>query len=64
MFAFFIPGIIVAVAGFVALGLFTRRGSRSRAWITATPNRIGLLGIAILVLLWMVVALYNAATPH
>ena len=62
MLDFFIPGLIIAVVGFAAVGLFTRRGGPARAWITATPNRIALLGIAILVLLWVAVALYNEAT--
>jgi heme/copper-type cytochrome/quinol oxidase subunit 2 len=62
MLEFFVPGIIIGAAGFGAIFLFTRRGSRTRAWVTATPNRIAGTGIAILILLWMGVATYNEAT--
>jgi len=62
MLAFFIPGLIIVAIGFAAIYLFTRPGGRARAWITATPNRIAGLGIAILVLLWAGVVVYNEAT--
>lgn len=62
MLEFLIPGLIIVAAGFAAIYLFTRPGGRARAWITATPNRIAGLGIAILVLLWAGVAVYNEAT--
>ncbi|MFC5479704.1 hypothetical protein [Massilia suwonensis] len=59
MFDFFIPGLIIIAVAFGAIYLFTRSGSRARAWITATPNRIAGLGIAILILLWVGVLTYN-----
>lgn len=59
MFEFFIPGLIIAASGFGAVCLFTRSGSRARAWITATPNRIAGLGIVILVLAWVGVFAFN-----
>ena len=59
MFEFFIPGLIIAAIGISAVYLFTRKGGRARAWITATPNRIAGVGIAILVLLWAGVLTYN-----
>lgn len=59
MLEFFIPGIIIAVIGLSSVYLFTRSGSRVRAWITGTPNRIAGLGIVILVLLWVGVLTYN-----
>lgn len=57
MVGFFVPGIIIG-----AVFLFTRRGSGTRAWVTATPNRIAGTGIVVLILLWMGVATYNEAT--
>jgi hypothetical protein len=62
MLEFLLPGIIIGAVGFGAILLFTRRGSRARAWVTATPNRIAGTGIAILILLWIGVATYNEAT--
>jgi hypothetical protein len=62
MLEFLLPGIIIGTVGFGAVFLFTRRGSRARAWVTATPNRIAGTGIVILVLLWVGVATYNEAT--
>jgi heme/copper-type cytochrome/quinol oxidase subunit 2 len=62
MLEFLLPGIIICAAGFGAIFLFTRRGGRARAWVTATPNRITGTGIAILILLWIGVATYNEAT--
>ena len=62
MLEFLLPGIIIGAVGFGAIFLFTRRGSRARAWLTATPNRIAGTGIAILILLWIGVATYNEAT--
>lgn len=62
MFEFFIPGLIIVAIGFGAIYLFTKPGGRARAWITATPNRIAGLGIAILILVWTAVAVYNEAT--
>lgn len=62
MLEFFLPGIIIGAAGFGAIFLFTRRGGRARAWVTATPNRIAGTGIVILILLWTGVATYNEAT--
>lgn len=62
MLDFLLPGIIIGAVGFGAIFLFTRRGSRTRAWVTATPNRVAGTGIAILILLWTGVATYNEAT--
>jgi len=62
MLDFLLPGIIIGAVGFGAIFLFTRRGSRARAWVTATPNRVAGTGIAILILLWIGVATYNEAT--
>jgi len=62
MLEFLLPGVIIGAAGFGAIFLFTRRGSRARAWVTATPNRIAGTGIAFLILLWIGVATYNEAT--
>jgi hypothetical protein len=61
MLEFLLPGIIIGAAGFGAIFLFTRRGGRARAWMTATPNRIAGTGIVILILLWIGVATYNEA---
>jgi hypothetical protein len=62
MLEFFLPGILIGAAGFSAVFLFTRRGGKARAWVTATPNRIAGTGIVILILLWIGVATYNEAT--
>lgn len=62
MFEFLLPGIIIGAVGFGAIFLFTRRGSRARAWVTGTPNRIAGTGIVILILLWIGVATYNETT--
>lgn len=62
MLKFLTPGLIIALVGYSSVYLFTRRGSRARTWITATPNRIAGVGIAILVFLWACVAIYNEST--
>lgn len=62
MLEFLLPGVIIGAVGFGAIFLFTRRGGKARAWVTATPNRIAGTGIAILILLWVGVATYNEAT--
>ena len=62
MLAFFVPGIIIGAAGFGAIFLFTRRGSGTRAWVTATLNRIAGTGIVAPILLWMGGVTHNEAT--
>ena len=54
-----LSGIAVALLGYGAVGLFTRKGSRLRGWLTANPNRIASLGIGLVVLLWLVIVVYN-----
>ena len=46
--------------GFVAL--FTREGSRLRAWFLSDPERLAYLGIAFLFLAWLTLVFYNRVT--
>lgn len=62
MLEFIVPGLIIATIGVGAVCLCTKRGSRARIWITATPNRIAGLGMLIAAFLWTGVAIYNEST--
>lgn len=64
MLEFFYPGFIIVTAGFFAIFLFTKKGSRARAWVTATPNRIASVGIVILILLWAGVLIHNESARN
>lgn len=53
---------LLAVLAICAILVLTRNGSRARAWLFATPDRIGWVGVGTLLLVWMAFAVYNRVT--
>jgi multisubunit Na+/H+ antiporter MnhB subunit len=56
---FFIPGLLVLVVALSFVFLFTKKNSRARNWLLATPNRIGWVGVGLLALIWTAIVIFN-----
>ena len=45
---FFVPGLLALALCFTFVFIFTRKGSKLRNWVLATPNRTGSVGVGAL----------------
>ena len=56
---FFVPGLLTLALCFTFVFIFTRKGSKLRNWVLATPNRTGSVGVGALLLIWICIVTYN-----
>jgi hypothetical protein len=56
---FLIPGLLAIALSYGLIFIFTQKGSKVRAWVLATPNRIGAVGVTALILLWCCIVAFN-----